>query len=257
MPQHLNSFASGVDVPEAVYIRRHRRRKMRSNTKPSFHGGQSISRRPAKAYVAGGNLNFFHCLNTLIEEAGSDDEQPQPQSPSEDCSDMANLQRRSDGGFGGVASNNMWPSLHDSTCDWDLVSEVSDITSFSLMSEAASDVTAGSWVEVASKTRLSYAACIGTKAPDASSKVTVTRTCFGKENVMPQGTNFKVMSIDYYDDDDWSDSDYQDAADLRAASHGWKKSHKCSRGVKAVQKVAESCAKRNAQRMAHRERLEQ
>lgn len=147
MPQHLEScYSTGADIPEAIFYRRHRRSRVRSG-KPGLHGGQSLQRRPAKPDLNHmmGVVNGGMCLGTLFE-----DHSVELTDTEDDISEAPAPQH----------AGNSLPTRSSEDADlqseWEVCSELSDVSSFSLISKhsdvssfsKASEQTDSSWAQV-------------------------------------------------------------------------------------------------------------
>lgn len=255
MPQHMNCYPSGVDVPESAFARRHRRPRIRAEVKPSFHGGLKLARRPLKPKLA------------AVSEKNEDEEWYGHSSGGElstadsaECADVlvaeVEASRKEDAAPADLDPSEHWPSLHQATCDWELCSEASDVSSFSVISDAASDVsglTATSWVPVGrTKEELpkSYASRLMSGNEAASEaplpqqwpvrRTSSTATAAAKETVKPCQA----------EPADLTDS-IEDFGDFR--THGWQKNHKATNSAVAVRQVASSRARRAEQSRQSRE----
>jgi hypothetical protein len=236
MPLHVNSFATGVDVPEVVFGRRHRRQRCRR-----------FDRQGGRVNVSARNL-----LAPVREDINEDDlfDGDFANGSDEDLNmmDQVYVQDGYDADMK-LESYEIWPSLQRLD-DWDVCSEVSDVSSFSLVTVASeeSGVTASSWVAVDLKvaekegpTKPTFADLLRNAANEfAELKSQKQRRCLRVKRLLVNPD--KVIVVNYISED------FDDELDHKVSTRGWQKLHKASRSVKAVQKVATQTSRRRVQK---------
>eukprot|EP00930_Biecheleria_cincta_P058557 TRINITY_DN44372_c0_g1_i1.p1 TRINITY_DN44372_c0_g1~~TRINITY_DN44372_c0_g1_i1.p1 ORF type:complete len:247 (+),score=43.35 TRINITY_DN44372_c0_g1_i1:66-806(+) len=242
MPQHRDScYSSGVDVPEAVFFRRHHRPRMRSETKPGLHGSAGLARRstkPSLDYMCGASARVFSMV-TLIEETSSDDE---------GVCDFASLAPAAE-----YACNQESPELEESlscaSSNWEICSEASDVSSFSLLTVATNE-TDSSWITVGkvakdlqNKDSDSYAARLLKNG-------TAFHPCKPRHSHLLPSKEFKPAAPAPCSTHDASDEEFNADAFVRSS---WQKKQKGPRSVKARAKITASIARRTEQ--SHQDRF--
>jgi len=225
MPMHLNSFDSGVDVPEAVVDRRHRRHR------------QGISGE-GKAYVRRG-LKPKLSIHFEIPDVASDDEDTTASEHTENAEELpvpACTPSTLD------VEAEAWPSLRQAAeSDWDFCSEQSEASE---VPSEASIVTSSSWIPVG-LTAKSYATLLagypGDQTPQqwpTAKKSTVAAPKMSTSESVKAGVLTEQMPESNIESDE--------CGDLR--QKGWQKTHKTSFSMAARKKVAYQTARRAEQR---------
>jgi len=227
MPMHLNSFDSGVDVPEAVVDRRHRRHR------------QGISGE-GKAYVRRG-LKPKLSTHFEIPDLASDDEDTTASEHTENAEELpvpACTPSTLD------VEAEAWPSLRQAAEDWDFCSEQSETSE---VPSEASIVTSSSWIPVGS-TAKSYAASLLTGYPTGDQKPqqwpTVKKSTVAASKTTTTSESVKAAVLKEQMPE--SDIESDECGDLR--QKGWQKTHKTSFSMAARKKLAYQTARRAEQR---------
>lgn len=244
MPVHSNSFEAGIDVPETMVGRRHRRRRQGAGE------NKTQQRRPLKAKLpslaelpelSASEAEDSTDVNSSDADAlASQSECSGPHSPSGEVSTV-DLQVES------------WPSLHEAADDgWDLCSEVSVVSDTN---------STKSWVQIdvdRSPAMKPYAALLagnpsaGKPAQWPILKKTTLQKTETPANIKSEAYQTAESNGDKSEnvtciDDDFSD----DFGDFRP--RGWQKSHKSSLSVAAMRKVDYQKARRDLQRQQFKE----
>merc|ERR1712232_395659 len=163
----MGSYELGVDLPEVLFSRRHRRARHRTDTAPRNHGGHFLSRRPARPQLSMAEAekikgNVSNVL-PLIPERDSDlEEEDADLHPTvqqgvveESLESCMNASSNSeDQSYNTAVDRDNWPSLREATCDYDFCSEVSE--AFSWVTDTPSE---SSWVDVVTLDSVCEPAC--------------------------------------------------------------------------------------------------
>jgi len=249
MPQHSSScYSSGLDVPEAVFYRRHHRPRGRSETKPGLHGSAGLARRstkPSLDYMCGATARVFS-MATLMEETSSEGEGTcvfPSLAPAVECAGKQDSCASSTWEI--YPSNQEGAELENS---WEICSEVSDVSSFSLLSVATNE-TDSSWITVGKVVKGGQSKDSDSYASRLMKNGAAFQPCKPRDTHRPHIKESKQDTPALCPKQDTSDDEFSPDA----FSRSWQKKQKGSRSMKAREKITASVARRAEQ--SQRDRL--